>query len=69
MKYILLALMALFLTSQAVMANGGPSVEQIYKSINQGKPVVELIDKASKNERKQICLINHGKNKVKDKIC
>ena len=70
MKYILLALMMLLFTTQLAMAQGGgPSVEQINKALNQGKPVVQLIDKTSKEGHRQICLTNNGKNKVKEKIC
>ena len=69
MKTVLLALMALFLTTQIAMANGGPSVEQINKMFNQGKPVVQLIDQTSKEGHQKICLTNDGKNKVKEKIC
>ena len=70
MKYILLTLIALFLTTQLAMAQGGgPSAEQINKMFNQGKSVVELIDKTSNERHKQICLTNNGKNQVKKKIC
>ncbi|QMU61515.1 MAG: hypothetical protein GKR92_07310 [Gammaproteobacteria bacterium] len=70
MKYILLALMALFLTTQIAMAQGGgPSFEQLNKANPQGKQVVELIDSASKKGHQEICLTNAGKNIVKEKIC
>ena len=70
MKFLLLALMMLFIITQIAMAQGGgPSFEQLNKANHQGKIDVELIDKTSKGERKQICLLNEGKNKVKEKIC
>jgi len=61
--------MTLFLTTQLAMANGGLSFEQLYKASHQGKPVVELIDQASKKKQKQFCLTNIAQNKVKEKTC
>ena len=70
MKYILLALMALFLTAQIAMAQGGgPSFEQLNKANNQGKPLVELIGNTSKKGHQEICLISVAKGKVKEKPC
>ena len=69
MKYITVAIMMFIFTIPLAMANGGPSLEQLYKASDQGKPVVELIDKSTKKAEKLICFTNVGQNKVKEKSC
>ena len=69
MKYILITLMTLFLTTPFAMANGGLSFEQLYKASHQDKPVVKLIDQTSEKKQKHFCLTNIGQNKVKVKAC
>lgn len=70
MKYMTAAiLVSIFTMSLAMASGGGQSVEQIYKATNQGKPVVELIDKSTKKAEKHICVTTVRKNEVKEKLC
>jgi hypothetical protein len=70
MKYITAAIIvSIFTIPLAIASGGGQSLEQIYKATNQGKPVVELIDKSTKKTEKQICITNVRKNEVKEKLC
>ena len=69
MKYITVAIIMFIFTMPLAMANSNPSLEQLAKATHQGKTVVELIDKSTKNAEKQICFTNIGKGKVKEMSC